>query len=171
MYRVSRGRRENLAQNDYVVRREYEPKRDIITSSFFFPSPFEKFFPLSNFRFLPVGNIILLVFSPRFPSPLSFFYREFNAIYYYQLLSTVILSVLVLLLFARRENWHRCQLNDRLGILSWPSVSEMDPSSSREHFNEESSMRLILVVAGPRERDDFPFKEREESRSSNRGVS
>lgn len=91
MYRVSRGRRENLAQNDYVVRREYEPKRDIITSSFFFPPPFEEFFPLSNFRFLPVGNIILLVFSPRFPSLFSLFFiansMQSTIINYYQLLS------------------------------------------------------------------------------------
>lgn len=49
MYRVSRGRRENLAQNDYVVRREYEPKRDIITSSFFFPSPFRRIFSIVQF--------------------------------------------------------------------------------------------------------------------------
>lgn len=50
---------------------------------------------------------------------------------------SIILSVLVSILFARRENRHQYNrvIKRWLGILSWPSASEMDPSSSRTREN------------------------------------
>lgn len=85
MYRVSRGRRENLAQNDYVVRREYEPKRDIITSSFFFPSPFRRIFSIVQFSVSSGWKYnTARFFAPISLPSLSFLSRIIN---YYQLLS------------------------------------------------------------------------------------
>lgn len=91
MYRVSRGRRENLAQNDYVVRREYEPKRDIITSSFFFSLPFRRIFSIVQFSISSGWKYnTARFFAPISLPSFSFFIAnsmQSTIINYYQLLS------------------------------------------------------------------------------------